>query len=44
MLKSIALIFQIRAIDIKRIKYKIGLLDEDNLEKINVSVKKLLFL
>ncbi len=39
---SVLLIFQIRAIDSKRIKNKIGVLDKENYSKTNDSIKKML--
>ncbi|HLD43588.1 MAG TPA: type II toxin-antitoxin system PemK/MazF family toxin [Candidatus Nanoarchaeia archaeon] len=39
---SIALVFQIRAIDRKRIKRKIGVLEEGALKDINVILKRML--
>jgi mRNA interferase MazF len=41
---SVALIFQLRAIDKKRIINKIGILNKDNLIKLDILVKKLLML
>lgn len=41
---SIALIFQVRAIDTKRLKRKIGELEAHLLERIDVSLKKILAL
>lgn len=39
---SIALVFQIRAIDIKRLKNKIGVLAKSDLKLLNQQIKKLL--
>lgn len=42
--KSVALIFQIRAIDKLRLRRAIGVLEEEYLRKINLEVKKFLTL
>jgi len=40
--KSVAMVFQLRAVDKRKIKSKIGNIEENILEEINLQIKKLL--